>query len=81
MILPTKHTPIEQSLIGFGGYLLEILKEKYSIDTLWKKYQDDLKKKVFIGNHSFDNMLLTLVLLYSLGIIEEKDGVIKRCNY
>jgi len=59
MILPTKHTPLEQSLIGFGGYIIEILKENNTIDSLWKKYQDDLKKKAFIGNHSFDNMLLT----------------------
>lgn len=80
MILPTKHTKIEQSLLGFGSYILQIIKQGTTVDILWSEYLKDLDNKEFPAKHSFDNLILTLVFLFSIGAIEEKDGVIYKCN-
>jgi len=80
MILPTKHTKIEQSLLGFGSYILQIIEQGSTVDLLWSEYLKDLDKKEFLAKHSFDNLILTLVFLFSIGAIEEKNGVIYKCS-
>jgi hypothetical protein len=79
MILPTKHTHLSESLLGFGGYLLKKLDSLKSIDSLWNEYQNDLLKKQYPSKHSFDNLILTLVFLHSIGAIEAKDGGVVKC--
>ena len=46
MILPTKHTNIEQSLLGFGSYILQIIDDGVTIDFLWQEYLKDYNNKV-----------------------------------
>jgi hypothetical protein len=80
MILPTKHTNFSQSLLGFGSYLLTKIETIETIDTLWNEYQNDYLDKVYPAKHSFDNLLLTLVFLHSIGAIEEQDGGVIKCS-
>ena len=80
MIIPTKHTHFSESLLGFGAYLLGKIESIKTIDSLWNEYQNDLSKNRFSAKHSFDNLLLTLVFLHSIGVVEEKDGGVIRCN-
>lgn len=80
MILPTKHTNIDQSLLGFGSYILQIVDEFSTIDTLWKEYLNDLNNNRYSAKHSFDNLLLTLIFLFSINAIEEKNGKLMKCN-
>jgi len=79
MILPEKHMHLEQSLLGFGGYILQIIGKGATIDFLWQEYQKDFDAKKYSVKHSFDSLLQTLVFLYSLNAIKETDGEIKRC--
>jgi hypothetical protein len=80
MIVPTKHTNFSESLLGFGSYILAQLESPKSIDSLWSNYQKDYNKKLYYAKHSFDNLLLTIVFLYSVGVVEEQDGVVNRCT-
>ena len=80
MIIPTKHTHFSESLLGFGAYLLGKIDSIKTIDSLWNEYQNDLSKNKFSAKHSFDNLLLTLVFLHSIGVVEEKDGGVITCN-
>jgi hypothetical protein len=80
MILPTKHTTIEQSLIGFGGYILQIVDKNNTVDLLWQKYQTDFKSQTYPAKQTFDNLISTLVFLYIIGAIDETQGEIRRCN-
>ena len=73
MILPTKHIRIAESLIGLGGYLIKLLNEPMTIDNLWFKYSKYNNKK-FPAYHSFDNIVLSLNLLFIMGIIEINDN-------
>ena len=80
MIIPTKHTYFSEPLLGFGAYLLKKMDSIKTVDSLWNEYQNDLLNNQYSANHSFDNLLLTLVFLYSIGAIDEKDGGVARCS-
>jgi hypothetical protein len=80
MIMPTKHTNFSESLLGFGSYVLSRLQSPESVDDLWKTYQNDYKNKIYFAKQSFDNLLLTVVFLHSIGAVNEQDGVIIKCS-
>lgn len=71
MILPSKHIKLSESLIGLGAFVVSIVKKPLTIDECWKQLNEDyintgkLKK-----HHSFDNFILTVDLLYMIGVIE-----------
>lgn len=79
MILPTKHINFSQSLLGFGAYILTLLETPKSIDELWGVYQKDLKNEIYPAKHSFDNMIMALIFLFSVDSISENNGIIKKC--
>ena len=79
MILPTKHINFSQSLLGLGGYILFQLQSPKSIDELWNKYNIDYKNNVYPAKHSFDNLVMTLIFLYSIGSVTENNGVMEKC--
>lgn len=79
MILPTKHINFSQSLLGLGSYVLSQLQSPKSIDELWEKYEIDYENKIYLAKHNFDNLIMTLLFLYSIGSVSEQDGVIKKC--
>lgn len=79
MILPTKHINFSKSLLGLGAYILSQLKSPKSIDELWGMYKMDYKNHVSLAKHSFDNLVMALIFLYSIGSVAEKDGVIEKC--
>jgi hypothetical protein len=78
--MPSKHINFSQSLLGFGSYILSKLEKPMSIDDVWKAYQSDLSKDYYISKHSFDNLIMTFIMLYSINAIESKNGLIHRCN-
>lgn len=80
MILPTKHTSLPKSLLGFGSYILYVLESPMNVDDLWKIYQNDYELKKYSEIQSFDTLLLVLIFLFSIGAITEKNGVIARCD-
>lgn len=80
MILPTKHTNFSESLLGFGGYILNLLERPVSLDEVWNRYRKDFENGVFFAKHSFDNLLLAVVFLHSIGAVTEQEGLLVKCN-
>jgi len=74
MIMPAKHINFSESLLGFGSYILQTLTEPKSTDELWQKYQQDLQDGLYFAKHSFDNLIMTLLFLYSIDAITEESG-------
>jgi len=74
MIMPAKHINFSESLLGFGSYILQNLSEPKSVDELWQKYQKDLQDGLYFAKHSFDNLIMTLLFLYSIDAIREESG-------
>jgi hypothetical protein len=80
MIMPSKHINFSQSLLGFGSYLLSILDKPMSIDDIWRMYQIDLSKEYYVAKHSFDNLIMTFIFLYGINAIDQRNGLIYKCN-
>jgi len=76
MILPSKHIRLSESLLGLSAVLLDFLQTPISVDELWFRFSViNNKKDVFPAYHSFDNVILALNVLYSMGIIDlEENG-------
>ena len=74
MIMPAKHINFSESFLGFGSYILQSLNKPKSVDEIWEEYQTDLKNELYFSNHSFDNLLMTLIFLYSMNAIKEDNG-------
>ncbi len=72
MILPTKHIPLDKSLLGAGATVLPVLKSPMTVTGIWER----VKSMPEIG--SYGRFLLTLDFLYALGAIELVDGLVAR---
>lgn len=71
MILPSKHLNVSESLIGLGAFIVSILNKPMLVDDCWielnRKYIETKKIK---KHHSFDNFILTIELLYCIGLVD-----------
>jgi len=72
MILPSKHIKLSNSLINTGAVLLNRLDGDYTVTLLWDKTRSLSEIK------SFERFILGLDLLFMLGLIEYRDGLIVR---
>ena len=74
MILPTKGIAPSQALLALGADVLSLLTEQMTVSRLWNDFRAD-------GRHahvSFDRFVLTLDLLFSLGVLEHRGGRLRR---
>lgn len=75
MILPSKHLPQERALLTIGANLLAVLERPMTVSALWQSVQQK--------NHaglSFDWFVLALDLLYLLGAVQLRDGLLTRAH-
>lgn len=81
MLMPDKHIRIAESLLGLSTFILEALTSPRTVDDLWAVLQQDMSNKAYPANQTFENLVLSLDVLFALGTIELSDsGIIKRCN-
>jgi len=72
MILPTKHLPPRKSLLGVGARLLGALARPQTESALWAHVREDPEVA------TFERFVLALDLLYAIGAIDLKDGLLQR---
>ena len=72
MILPTKHIPQNEALIGVGATLLAHLTGPMTVSGLWER----LRSQTNVG--TFERFVLASNLLYLIGAIDIKDGLLIR---
>lgn len=71
MILPSKHIELSESLIGLGSFIVKILRVPTTLDECWKELNElYINKGKIKKHHSFDNFILTIDLLYMIGVID-----------
>jgi hypothetical protein len=81
MLFPDKHIPIAKSIFGFGAYALEALEQPMTVDALWAEFQGVNNTPAYPAYQTFENLLLALVFLFSIGVIEQDgSGRIVRCD-
>ena len=77
MILPQKHLSLDESLFGYGSFLLQYLNNPISVDELWHIYKDAFSNKIYSVKFSFDQFLVAIDYLYMLKIINiDKGGLL-----
>lgn len=74
MILPTKHIPTRQSIIGVGALVLQHLDRPRTLSDLWER----LREVPEVG--TFKRLVLTLDLLYAMGAVTLEDGLLERAR-
>ncbi|MDE2731494.1 MAG: hypothetical protein OXI38_08885 [Bacteroidota bacterium] len=72
MIHPTKHIPIERSLLGAGAELYTALSEPRTVTTLWEAVRE------VQSIESFERFVLALTMLYALRVVRLDGGMIRR---
>lgn len=72
MILPTKHIKLSSSLLNLGAILLKQMDGAQTVSLLWDKTH------ILPEVKTFERFTLGLDLLYTVGVIEFKDGLIKK---
>lgn len=72
MILPDKSISLSHSLLSMGSIILSELRVPQAVSSLWEKARAHEEIK------SFEKVILTLDLLYMLGLIEFDGGIIRR---
>lgn len=74
MILPTKHIPEESALIGVGAALLRFLGQPTTVSGLWERVRNEPN----VG--TFERFTLASNLLFLIGAIDLRDGLIVRSD-
>jgi len=74
MIIPNKNIRLQNSLLGMGTIILDILSNPNTVSSLWEKVKQSSEI------NSFEKYILTLDFLYMLDLILIEDGIIQRVN-
>lgn len=74
MILPTKHLPVERTLLAVGAKALECLATPRSVTSLWEEVGNPR------GDLTFQRFALALTFLRILGLIEFEGDLLQRAH-
>ncbi|MCI5145523.1 MAG: hypothetical protein D3923_08315 [Candidatus Electrothrix sp. AR3] len=79
MILPSKHLSQEHALLTVGAKLLILLSQPKTVSTLWEEISASFtSKKERAPALRYDAYVLTLDLLFCIGVIELQEGFLQR---
>jgi len=78
MILPTKALCEERSLLFVGAEILNLLNQDKTVSRLWDEYKVKRKQAGNESSMTYDWFVLSLDLLYIMGTINIKDGLVRR---
>ena len=70
MILPTKHIPVDQSLLGAGAIILSLLEAPSTMTAVWERAKNTPEIR------TYGRFILLLDFLYALSAIDLADGLI-----
>ncbi len=80
MILPTKRLGVERAMLTVGAEILELLTEPKTVSRLWDELGRVMSERSSTRIVNYDWFVLTLDLLYMLGVLEMDHGRIQRTN-
>lgn len=78
MILPSKHLPQDRALLTVGATILRQLSYPVTVSALWEEMPRPEDEQNGPLPLRYDAFVLTLDLLFLLGAIEFKEGLIQR---
>lgn len=80
MILPTKHIRPDRSLLGVGAQVLEMLDSPMTMSKLWDEFRTRRSGTGSDAPISYRWFVLALDLLYMIGALQFKRGLIVKAS-
>lgn len=78
MILPSKHLPQDRALLTVGAVILRHLSHPITVSALWEKMPRDAVDHKAPLPIRYDGFVLALDLLFLIGAIELREGLLVR---
>lgn len=78
MILPSKHLPQERALLTIGAAILGHLSHPVTVSALWEQMPRAAAHDKGLLPMRYDGFVLALDLLFLIGAIELRDGLLVR---
>lgn len=78
MILPSKHLSEERALLTIGATILRRLVNPMTPSAMWEKIRRACEQGEISAPVRFDTWILALDLLFIIGAIELRDGLLIR---
>jgi hypothetical protein len=78
MILPSKHLPQERALLTIGAAILRHLSHPITVSALWEQMPRASVHQKTSPPLRYDAFVLALDLLFLIGVIEARDGLLVR---
>jgi len=78
MILPSKHLSQNRALLTVGAVLLQHLAEPATASGLWERVCLSFRSQTMPSPLRYDAFVLALDLLFLLGAIELREGLLAR---
>ena len=78
MILPTKHLAQDRALLTVGARILPRLVEPKTVSALWEELSGVTASRSKRSTLGYDGFVLALDLLFLVGAIQLRDGLLIR---
>lgn len=78
MILPSKHLPEDRALLTVGAAILQHLSGPVTVSALWEQMPHSTEAQKSTSPLRYDSFVLALDLLYLIGAVELRDGLLIR---
>lgn len=78
MILPSKHLPQDRALLSVGAAILRQLSHPVTVSALWESMPRAQGDQKALSPLHYDAFVLALDLLFLIGAVELRDGVLVR---
>ncbi len=78
MILPSKHLPQDRALLTVGATILQHLSDPVTVSALWEKMPRPVAGQKTAPHLRYDAFVLALDMLFLMGAIELREGLLYR---
>lgn len=78
MILPSKHLPQDRALLTVGAVILRHLSGPVTVSTLWEQVSRSSRDQTTPSPLHYGAFVLALDLLFLMGALELREGLIVR---
>ena len=78
MILPSKHLPQDRALMTVGAVILRHLSHPVTVSALWEQMPRFAEAQKAPSPLRYDAFVLALDLLFLVGAVELRDGLLVR---
>ncbi len=79
MILPSKHLPADRALLTVSAHILKRLAKPKTVSAIWEElWRGSKANRELLPSLTYDWFVLALDLLFTLGTVELKEGLLIR---